>query len=200
MCNIYQIDRKKGARAGISSKVSDAAEKMVSPMVRKSDPGLVVLAGERVELMRWGFHRNFNAAINNARSDKLGSGMWADALRERRCVIPLSVFYEWGPGVGGHKQAHAFRDPEEDYLWVAGLWESGGELGPCFTMVTPDAPPLMAPIHSRMPAVLSMDEADGFLDGGDSWNFRPYTGKLSVSPCPSPLKGRVKGGGQGELF
>ncbi len=78
--------------------------------------------------MRWGFHRSFNAAINNARSDKLASGMWADALRERRCVIPVSVFYEWGPGVGGRKQAHEFRHPDDDYLWVAGLWETDREL------------------------------------------------------------------------
>ena len=39
----------------------------------------------------------------NARSDKLESGMWADALRERRCAIPMSLFYEWGPGTGGKK-------------------------------------------------------------------------------------------------
>ena len=49
-----------------------------------------------VEIMRWGFHRPFNPLINNARSDKLEAGMWADTSRERRCVIPMTLFYEWG--------------------------------------------------------------------------------------------------------
>ena len=55
MCNIYLIDRKKGASAGMARRVSDAAVKLASLLVRKSDPGLVVLAGERMEIMRWGF-------------------------------------------------------------------------------------------------------------------------------------------------
>ena len=29
------------------------------------------------------------------------------------------------------KQAHEFDDPEDEYLWVAGIWEEKGELGPC---------------------------------------------------------------------
>jgi putative SOS response-associated peptidase YedK len=80
----------------------------------------------RVELMRWGFHRGFNPSINNARADKLDGGMWREAFHERRCVIPMTLFYEWGPGSGGRtgkKQAHEFRDPDDDYLWVAGIWE-----------------------------------------------------------------------------
>jgi putative SOS response-associated peptidase YedK len=42
--------------------------------------------------MRWGFHRDFNPAINNARSDKLEGGMWKEAFHVRRCVIPMSLF------------------------------------------------------------------------------------------------------------
>ncbi len=48
MCNIYQINRKKGAATGRSGRVAVAAGKLASPLVRKSDPGLVVMAGERV--------------------------------------------------------------------------------------------------------------------------------------------------------
>ncbi len=104
MCNTYLISTKKGA--GVRGKVSEVAGQLASALVRKTDPGIVVLANERVEIMRWGFARHFNPAINNARSDKLGSGMWAEAFRERRCVIPMSAFYEWGPGVAGRKQAY----------------------------------------------------------------------------------------------
>ena len=89
--------------------------------------------------MRWGFHRSFNLSINNARSVKLESGMWAEAFHERRCVIPMSLFYEWGPGSGGgdgRKQAYEFRESEDDFLWGAGIWEESPDAGPCYSMVT----------------------------------------------------------------
>ena len=199
MCNSYRITPKRGADKGVRAKVAAAAATLASSLVRPSDPGVVVLADERAEIMRWGFHRVFNPSINNARSDKLESGMWAGAFRERRCVIPVSLFYEWGPGVGGRKRAHEFASPEDDYLWIAGLWEPNGELGPCHAMVTTEASPLMAPIHSRMPAVLRPDQVLGFLDGG-RWTFLPFEGALVVTPCESPLKHAAGGAAQRELF
>jgi putative SOS response-associated peptidase YedK len=46
----------------------------------------------------------------------------------------MTLFYEWGPGVGERKQAHEFRDLDDDYLWAAGIWKTNQELGPCYTM------------------------------------------------------------------
>ena len=200
MCNSYRITPGKGADKGVRAKVSVAAGKLASSLVRRSDPGIVVLADERVEIMRWGFFRSFNPSINNARFDKLEAGMWAKAFRERRCVIPVTAFYEWGPGIGGHKQAHEFSNPEDDYLWVAGLWEPGGALGPCYSMVTTEASPVMAAIHNRMPAVLPADEVPEFLDGGARWEFHPFAGTLVVAPCASPLTKPRDAHSQQELF
>lgn len=189
MCNIYRISAKKGTSQGVRGKIAAAVGKLPSAQVRISDPGVVVLADERVEVMRWGFARHFNPAINNARSDKLESGMWAEAFRERRCVIPVSAFYEWGPGPGGRKQAYEFHDPEDDYLWIAGLWEPGeGDLGFCYSMVTTEASPIMAPIHNRMSAVLRAEDVPAFLDVEKPWVFRPFDSPLAVAPCESPLK------------
>jgi putative SOS response-associated peptidase YedK len=92
MCNTYVIRPKRGAK-GLAHQVNEAAAKLVSDLVRKSDPGVVVRADGLVKIMRWGFHRPFNPSINNARSDKLEAGMWSDAFRERRCVIPMTLFY-----------------------------------------------------------------------------------------------------------
>ena len=97
MCNSYRIQPKRGADKGIAKRIAEVAERLKSDLVRKSNPGVVMRADGRVELMRWGFHRSFNPSINNARSDNLESGMWAEAFHERRCVIPMSLFYEWGP-------------------------------------------------------------------------------------------------------
>jgi putative SOS response-associated peptidase YedK len=204
MCNIYLISPKKGtSQRARANKIAVAVEKLPSMRVRKSDPGVVMLAGERVEIMRWGFARHFNPSINNARSDKLESGMWAEAFRTRRCVIPVSWFYEWGPGAGGRKQAYEFHDPDDGYLWIAGLWEPGeGDLGFCYSMVTTEASPVMAPIHTRMPAVLRAEEVPAFLDLENPWVFRPFDGALAVTPCESPLKRRSppRDDPQGELW
>ena len=201
MCNSYRIGQARDAETGLRAKIAAAAAKLPSSLVRKSDPGIVIPSPEAVEIMRWGFSRSFNPSINNARSDKLGSSLWAEAFHKRRCVIPISEFYEWGPGSGGRKQAHCFRDPDGDYLWIAGLWEPNSEFGPCCTMITTTAPPLMAPIHDRMPAILRTAELDGFL-GGDDWLFQPFRGPLQVSACESPLKQKPssEAESQGELF
>lgn len=200
MCNTYLVIPRHGAEKGLRAMVSAAAGKLPSPLVRKSDPGIVVLADERVEIMRWGFRRSFNPSINNARSDKLETGMWKDAFHERRCVIPMSLFYEWGPGIGGRKQASEFQDPADDYLWVAGIWEENPDLGSCYSMVTTDASPLMAPIHNRMPAILLPDEVGDYLAGARDWIFRPFPGALIVTPCASPLVKTKGTDPQQELF
>ena len=202
VCNTYVIRPKRGAQ-GLAQRVSEATAKLASELVRKSDPGVVMRADGRVEIMRWGFHRSFNPSINNARSDKLEGGMWKDGFHQRRCVIPMSLFYEWGPGsgaAGGRKQAHEFHDPDEGYLWVAGIWEENPELGPCYSMVTTGSSPLMAPIHARMPALLRPEEMAEFLAGIGHWNFQPYTGPLAVTPCESPLVKLKAGDTQQELF
>ena len=202
MCNTYVIRPKRGAQ-GLAQRVSEAMAKLASELVRKSDPGVVVRADGRVELMRWGFHREFNPAINNARSDKLEAGIWKEAFHQRRCVIPMTLFYEWGPGSGGtagEKQAHEFRDPYDGYLWVAGMWEPHPDLGPCYTMVTTSSSSLMSPIHDRMPALLRPDEMSEWLAGCNRWDFQPFAGPLVVS-CESPLVRRSGDGPrQGELF
>lgn len=127
--------------------------------------------------------------------------MWADAFRERRCAIPMSLFYEWGPGTGGKKQAHEFLAPDDDYLWVAGIWEEHAELGPCYSMITTIASPVMTPIHDRMPALLRPNEMPNFLNNISLWNFQPYDEPLVVKPCDSPLaKREPKTDSQMDLF
>ena len=186
----------------LAQRVSEATAKLASALVRKSDPSVVMRADDRVEIMRWGFHREFNPAINNARSDKLEGGMWKEAFHERRCVIPMTLFYEWGPGTGGGKQAHQFRDPDDDYLWAAGIWEGHLELGPCYTMVTTAASSLMSPIHDRMPALLRPEEMQEFLSSTGYWDFQPFATPLAEATCASPLasRGGESQGSQPELF
>jgi len=200
MCNSYSIQPRRIEMAGLSGKVSAAAGTLSKFLVRKSDPGLVLLPDERIKSMRWGFHRPFNPSINNARSDKLDSATWQQAFHDRRCVIPMTSFYEWGAGNGNRKQAYEFINPEDDYLWVAGIWEENPDLGPCYSMVTTAAGPVMSPIHHRMPAILRTDDITTYLDPTASWSFTPYHGPLAATPCESPLPKPRPPDPQQELF
>ncbi len=188
MCNTYIVKPRKGV-AGWQAGVSANIAKLKSSLVRKSDPGLVALAEDgaiRSEIMRWGFLRPFNPAINNSRSDKLESGMWKDAYQERRCLIPVSSYFEWCAGTGGKKQANAITGKTDEWLWIAGIWEHHPEHGPCYSMVTTAAAPSVAHIHDRMPAVLVWADAQQYL-AGHAFQFFPFAGPLVVKPCESPL-------------
>jgi len=159
--------------------------------IRKTDSGMVArMVEDRREAipMRWGFHRHFNPAVNNTRADKLDSNMWAEAWQQRRCVVPVGAFYEWS-GPKGKKQTHAFVGEGKAWLWAAGIWEESSEHGLCFSMITVDANSVTEPIHNRMPALLSVDEIDEFMESNDPRKLvRPYEGYLKTFTCQNPLR------------
>lgn len=197
MCNLYDIGRPRSRsrddwEEAVSRALADAGDAMKLYGTRKTDPGLaVVLEGGAPEarIMRWGFERPFNPAINNARSDKLG-GMWSGSWQEkRRCLVPIRTFYEWS-GPTGNKQTFAFESPDGDSrLWAAGLWEPGGESGPAYTILTTGASEAVAGIHDRMPALLRPEQFGEFLGADDPRELLvPFPGELSIFRCENPLK------------
>ena len=199
MCNAYKIGPDASQQQlELVSRVVALLPPGKTHLIRKTNHAPVLISGDIPQVMRWGFHRSFNPAINNTRSDKLDAGMWAEAFRDRRCLIPMSAFYEWGPGTGGKKQAHEFRNPDGGFLWVAGIWEQNPELGLCYSMITTDASPAMLGIHTRMPAILPPDRVGDFLAGNR--NLSPFPGPLAVTPCISPLIGPSNANSQPELF
>jgi putative SOS response-associated peptidase YedK len=192
MCNAYTVRPKIGALE-LDAVVSAEVSKLPSPLVRRTGRGVVVVAGETgpfPEIMRWGFQRPFSDAINNARSDKFTSLVWAESLRTRRCLVPISTCYEWQPQAGGAKQAFEFRRPDGEWMWVAGLFERTAH-GACYATITTEPSTLVVPIHDRMLAVLDNNDAFAFL-GGESLPFAPYQGEMIAIPCDSPLKRKPK--------
>ena len=123
MCNLYDLGRARRQsrddwEAAIAAVIKESEEAVAGSTentglpqlkqfgIRKTDPGLVLTkegGHPTAEVMRWGFHRSYNPAVNNARSEKLDhtwSGPWQE---RRRCLIPVSSFYEWN-GPAGAKQ------------------------------------------------------------------------------------------------
>jgi putative SOS response-associated peptidase YedK len=200
MCNAYTV-RAKVAGSEIDALISAGITKLRASLVRRTGRGVVVRAeggGLVAETMRWGFRRPFSEAINNARSDNLHSPIWKEAVAERRCLVPISTFYEWQPLPLGGKQAYEFRRPDEDWLWVAGLFEPDEVHGRCYATMTTEPPEWVMPIHDRLLAIVSYEDGMRYLNG-DMIPSLPYEGKLLAEPCESPLKKRANDG-QGELF
>lgn len=100
---------------------------------------------------------------------------YRDAWRRgRRCLVPMSWFYEWDKRVSPRQPWRVF--PAEDPLLVmAGLWERSrpedGETIESFTIVTTEPNRLLADIgHNRSPVMLRPDDFEIWLtgDAGDA--------------------------------
>ncbi len=135
----------------------------------------------RIDLLRWGLIPHWSKDKGrqpiNARAETVGSsGMFRAALASRRCVVPMTAFYEWDQHAKP-KQPYAFGRQDRDPLMLAGLWESwtdpAGELVRSFAIVTTAANAVLAPVHDRMPVVLERDASEAWLDHGSPALLRP---------------------------
>lgn len=105
----------------------------------------------------------------NARAETLAAkAAFKDSFARRRCIVPADGFYEWEPKETGGKLPHYIHGSDGSPLALAGLWASwkdgsGTRLTTC-SIVTTRPNDLVAPIHDRMPAVLSPDAWERWLD------------------------------------
>ena len=178
MCNAFNTARNP-------ENIREAIFEVESKLVRRTDQAHVKIPTGELVPMKWGFQRSGLGVVNNTRSDNLNSPMWKKAIEKRRCLIPVLSYYEWS-GPKGDKQTYLFQSPNYDYLWIAGLWEESLELGPCFSMLTTEANPLVSPIHHRMPAIVTENDHKKFLLEGLEF-FKPGPELLTTEKVVNPL-------------
>jgi putative SOS response-associated peptidase YedK len=132
--------------------------------IAPSEPMLIVRAGATGERdatqVRWGLVRpgseNAKAPINLP-VEHAARGAMRRTLRERRCIIPLTGFYEW-KRAGKARQPFNVRRKDGKVFGVAGLWDrlESGDAEPlesCLVLTTA-ANGVVSPIHDRMPVIL----------------------------------------------
>ncbi len=159
-------------------------------------PVVLVRDGERtIDQLRWGlvpfWAKSVEAAARysliNARGEEIAEKRsYAKAFRARRCVVPLSGFYEWRRD-GKRKRPFAIHLRNRSIMSVAGVWERWQGSGTTtallsFSIVTTSANPLMADIHDRMPVVLAEQDIEHWLDPEV---HEPERLLPLVRPCPS---------------
>ncbi|MCL2662552.1 MAG: SOS response-associated peptidase [Oscillospiraceae bacterium] len=154
-----------------------------------------VVANFEIVTMKWGFpHWKNSSVIINTRSETASEkNMFRRPLKERRCVIFSSGFYEWSYNSGlpdddstflypgfphgslnlprsgkrKPKNKYLFREPGKTTLYMAGISntfrDAFGNEYDAFTILTTEANDSVEPFHDRMPVILAPDEIDMWI-------------------------------------
>lgn len=166
----------------------NVAPSQIAPIIRTDGPGL-----HRLDMFKWGLipswakDSKIGNMLINARAETIAEKpAFRAAFKARRCIVPISGFYEWKKSEGKkNKQPFYITASDDKPLLLAGLWEQwpGNENEPetrSFTIITTTPNELMATLHDRMPVILQPESQKNWLESKD-----PPTDLLH--PYPSEL-------------
>jgi len=139
----------------------------------------------------WARDRSIGNRLIHARAETLEEKpAFRQAFRKRRCLVLADGFYEWKTE-GTRKVPHHIFLPDREVFAFAGLYERWAPEGqePLFTcaIVTTAASAFMAPIHHRMPLILTPEGEARWLDPSAAPAslldlLVPYEGVLAARP------------------
>ncbi len=130
--------------------------------------------GREGVLMRWGLvphwvkdPRDFSLLINARVETVLEKPAFKSSIKNQRCVVPASGYYEWLRN-GNDKQPYHISKSDGDMLALAGIystWEGpNGEEIDSMAILTQEARGELAKIHHRTPIHLNKEQMDLWLD------------------------------------
>lgn len=148
----------------------NAAPTTIQPIVRTAMQGHTEMAPARWGLIPSWWTKplsemkfsTFNAQSETAHEKPVFRGAW----RHKRCLVPISGFYEW-TGAKGSKVPFAIGLRNRRWFCLAGLWDAalidGSEIQ-SFTVLTTKPNDLMAGLHTRMPVIVDPADYATWLD------------------------------------
>ncbi len=152
-----------------------------------------ILRTEGAAMLRWGLvpswakDERIGSRMINARAETVAEKpAFRAAFKRRRCIVPVSGFYEWTATADG-KQPHYIYSADGGLLLLSALWEQRDELE-SFTILTCAANGFMESIHDRMPVILSSEGAEHWLDAPDPTLLIPAAAGVLAS---HPVSKRV---------
>lgn len=186
MCSRFEVD----AKAGDIKKKFEVEGDIALPNareVRPTDLGLVIDFDRKASLLAWGFPSSWDGKpLFNARAETITEKPSFSAFLEQRCIVPATMFPEWRKD-GKNK----FRNSiflEDTVMGFAGLRSDTH-----FTIITCAASPAMAHVHGRMPAILTPDQQNLWLDANKDFSIargilQPYEGDnlCIIEDAPKP--------------
>src|SRR5665647_3196478 len=137
----------------------------------------VIVQHEQVEMvmMQWGLIPHWvkdpkkSMHPINAKAETLAEKpMFCSLLKNNRCLVPASGFYEWKMD-GKRKIPYYIHLKDSPLFAFAGLYDvwydAFNEAHPTYTVITSYANDLVAPLHNRMPAILKREGESRWLSG-----------------------------------
>ena len=182
MCGRYAFLLPPEAMAQLFKVLNEVAPYPPRYNIAPTQPVITVLErqGQRTaELFRWGFvpgwvkdPRDWPLLIN-ARSETMAEKpAFRDALRNTRCIIPATGYFEWMKGADGERRPYYITSGETETMAFAGLYSTwagpNGEEVDTVCIVTVDPNEEISNIYDRMPAILRNEaELDAWLNTRD---------------------------------
>lgn len=153
--------------AALSRRPAGAPPVQTGGDVAPTDVAAVIASSRRLEpgvfAMRWGYAGAGGAPVINARSETAHERpMFADGMKNRRCLIPASWYYEWERR-GRERVRYAIRPEGTGLMYMAGVYRVT-QAGAQFAVLTRGAAPDIAFIHPRMPVILPRDALAAWID------------------------------------
>ena len=136
----------------------------------------------------WSKEPTSKYAMFNAKSETLEkSSAFREPFRRRRCIFPVSGYYEWKTE-SGVKVPYYIEPESDDGFALAALWDrwrgNNTVIESC-TIVTATAPQSMAAIHNRIPVYLTCDQVSSWVNPNAD---RKALAELLVPEIRMPLK------------
>ena len=164
----------------------------------QNSPILVYNNKRKIEHMRWGLipfwakDKSIGAKMINARGETLlEKPSFKNLVNGKRCIVITDGYFEWYRS-GTRKIPYYFRDPTNNILPMAGLWDewksSNGKSIKTYTVITTSPKPEYAHIHNRMPVILPHSVIDVWVNTSEYSStvaleyVLPYREELEVYP------------------
>ncbi len=127
-------------------------------------------------LMNWGWKRPWDKGkrlFNSRRVSAKGqviweSPVWGDAIRRRRCLIPINAFYEWDQNQPKGKRNRYRIETQEAAFTLGGIFEISDDGELFLSICTTDPNEKMAEIHHRMPVIIDTKDAEQWLSSDNA--------------------------------
>ena len=155
MCGRYNFSKDSNSEM-VQTVLENLQRRQIEVKIGEVFPA-VIASNRKLEPqafgMKWGYQLPDGKLIFNARSETAAQKvMFADGMRQRRCLVPADSYYEWQKN-GQRKQKYEIAPSGSEGFLLAGIYRM--EQGrPVFSILTKDPVESIAFIHNRMPVIL----------------------------------------------
>nr|WP_319484017.1 SOS response-associated peptidase [uncultured Cohaesibacter sp.] len=146
--------------------------------VAPTEPVLTIVEeyGKRVaRLMKWAFvpdwvkdPRDFSLITSARREIVEKKPSFKNAIRYRRCLVPVTGFYEWQRHASGETTPYFFRSEGQGLFALAAIWEAwmgpNGEEFDGLAILTTPAPRAFRSVTDRLPLIIAANDYGCWLN------------------------------------